>query len=136
MSQWVSVKPKGLEKVKKGMLEKACAELHMELNYTVKNIKNNYGSDSVDCALVDKKRNKTMALGFQLTKNETGNTYNATIKGDFFNTPFYNAEDFTDQLMQQYRKLDLKNTLKYSGYTVSKETVLQNGDIELLAYSY
>lgn len=134
MSQWVSLRSEVLKKAQKSTLELACQELHVGIDYNVKTIQNPWGAEKVDCGLTDTLNDRKLTLGFTLDDNHDG-TYDVAIKGDFWGSRF-NDVDFKNQLSQQYRKIDIKNTLRRNGYRISKESVKDNGTIELCAYAY
>ena len=136
MSQWVKATSEVLKNVKPSILERACKNLSLSMDYTITRIDNPWGFADVDCGFKNTTTNNALAIGLKFSNTKQKQYKSAEIRGDFFDTRWADQEEFANELSQQYRKIDLVDTAEQNGYTVEEETVKENGDIQLVVSAF
>ena len=131
MSHWVTKKSEVLKNVSIPTLQKALEDMDLKLDQSQKSIRNSYGQDQVDAAIV--KQGKPASLGFKFTENN-GKT-EATLTGDFFMTGI-NEGTFIDQLSQNYQKHNVLDKLSEKSWIVDMMETNENGEIEIEAVKW
>ena len=128
MSHWKTFTNDALTNTNVGLLGKALKEMGVDLDTSIKSIKNTWGYEEVDMGF--KKDGKTIALGFKQVGQKL------ELKGDFYGTGLRES-DFMDRVCQVYTKEDIINKINtQTQYTVDSMQTNENGDIEILAYCY
>lgn len=128
MSHWKTFKNDALTNTKIDLLGKALKEMGVDLDTTIKSIRNTWGHEEVDMGF--KVNGREIALGFK----EVGNKLE--LRGDFYGTGLRES-DFMDRVSQIYTKEDIINKINtQSNYTIDSMTTNENGEIEILAYTY
>lgn len=127
MSHWKKFTNNALTNTNMETLGAALAEMGLGLDTTVKYIQNAYSDAHVDMAVT--RNGKTLTIGFA--------DVNGTLelRGDFWTTGLSEA-NFLNELSQKYTKTDIVNKINRSQYTVESVTENENGEIEILAYTY
>ena len=132
MSVWKQIKSEVLKKnVNKKMLESTLKSMGIGLDYSVKNIKNAYGTDTCDAALV--KNNKVTSMGIRFNKQK-----GIELVGDIWGTGLgkhLGQEDLMNEIAHNYQVNNVKKQLMYSNWNIENE-VTKNGKtvIELVQY--
>jgi hypothetical protein len=135
MSQWVHATGDVLKNVDMSILEQACNNLRLGLDYSIHHISNTWGQDSVNCGLRSMDcGNEVCDFGFRTKKTEYGTDID--VVGDFFYSDYRDANDFVNTLSREYRKVDIIDKAEMNGYTVEEETVNKKGQIELTLTAY
>lgn len=128
MSHWKTFTNDALTNTKTDLLGKALKELGVDLDTSIKSISNTWGNEQVDMGF--KVNGEVVALGFKKVGDKL------ELKGDFYRSGLREA-DFMDKVSQFYTKEDIINKINtQSNYTVDSMTTNQNGEIEILAYTY
>ncbi len=113
MSHWVTKKSEVLKDVNKDLLRLALKDMDLDINDHIKEIRNVYGNERVDAAII--KRGGTVTLGFNFTEKD-GKT-EANLVGDFFNTGI-REESFIDTLSQHYQKHNVVEKLTEQSWDI------------------
>lgn len=128
MSHWKTFTNDALTNTKVDLLAKALKEMGVDLDTSIKSIRNTWGHEEVDMGF--KVKGQAIALGFKQVGNKL------ELKGDFYGTGLREA-DFMDRVSQIYTKEDIINKINtQSNYTIDSMTTNANGEIEILAYTY
>lgn len=128
MSHWKTFTNDALTNTKTDLLSKALKEMGVDLDTSIKSISNTWGNEQVDMGF--KVNGEVVALGFKQVGNKL------ELKGDFYRSGLRES-DFMDKVSQFYTKEDIINKINtQSNYTVDSMTTNQNGEIEILAYTY
>lgn len=109
------------------LMESLKKELNVTLDFDTKRVRNTWGSEDVDCALVNNGR-KT-ALGFKISK-ENG----VELVGDIYGSGLgYDGDQevLMNKIAQMYQKFNIQNKLTANGWTVENMTTNNNGEIEI-----
>lgn len=136
MSVWKKIESKVLAAgVNMELFEKSLKEeLGVTLDFNTKNIRNTWGSETVDCALVVDGR--VRALGFRFSKEDgvelVGDSYGSGIRGIGDNK----QEALMNKIAQFYQKHNIKNKLEQSGWIVEDITVDEKQQIVIDAYQW
>ena len=121
-----------MDNVKKDLLVKACADMGVTFDETVKQVGNSYGERGlVDAGI--QLNGKSIALGF-IFKEEAGKT-KLTLEGDFYGTGL-NERTFVDLLSQSYQKHNIINQAEAQGWYFDKNEVDKDGNVVLEAYQW
>lgn len=132
MSHWITYKNDILKNTRKNMLEKALKEMGLELDCSIKSIRNTFGHETVDMGI--RKNGEFVSLGFKEVKN--GNDVFLELHGDFFNTGI-NQQNFMDTLSQYYTKNDIVDKIENNtSYDIESIETNENGEFEIMAYQY
>ena len=132
MSHWISYKNDILKNTRINMLEKALKEMGLELDCSIKSIRNAYGHETVNMGI--RKNGELVSLGFKEVKNN--NDTFLELHGDFFNTGI-NQQDFMDTLSQYYTKNDIVDKIENNtSYDIESIETNEKGEFEILAYQY
>jgi hypothetical protein len=131
MSHWKTFKSDVLANTRIDLLTKALTDMGVELDTSIKSIRNAYGNDQVDMGF--KKDGHTIALGLKEVEKD-GKTF-LELKGDFFATGLDEAA-FIDRLSQAYQKERIIQTLTDNNYTIDSCKVNNKGEVEIEAYEY
>lgn len=132
MSHWITYKNDILKNTRKNMLEKALKEMGLELDCSIKSIRNTFGHETVDMGI--RKNGELVSLGFKEVKN--GNDVSLELHGDFFNTGI-NQQNFMDTLSQYYTKNDIVDKIENNtSYDIESIETNENGEFEIMAYQY
>lgn len=134
MSVWKKIESEVLAKdVNRSLFEKALKEeLGVTLDYKINNIRNTWGSETVDCAIINNGR--TTALGFRFTK-ENG----VELVGDIFGSGLGSdgkQEALMDKISQFYQKHNLKHKLELNGWVVEDISINEKQEIVIDAYQW
>lgn len=103
---------------KKTLLNRAVADLGLKIDWDIRNIKNTWITDTVDCGFV--KNGTPISVGLKFNK-EGANT-KLEVAGDFWGTGI-DQLTFIDKLAQSYKKHDVIFQCEQQGWTVNKEDV-------------
>ena len=131
MSVWKKIESKVLASgVDMGLFEKALKEdIGATLDFNTKRIRNTWGSEDVDCAIVVD--GKVRALGFKFSKENgvelVGETYGSGIAGD------NDQEALMHKIAQFYQKHNIKHKLESNGWIVEDITTDENNEIVINA---
>ena len=134
MSVWKKIESKVLASgVNMELFEKSLKEdIGATLDFNTTRIRNTWGSEEVDCAIVVD--GKVRALGFRFTKENgvelVGDTYGSGIAGD------NNQEALMNRIAQFYQKHNIKQKLESTGWTVEDITTNENNEIVINAYQW
>lgn len=134
MSVWKKIESKVLAAgVNMELFEKALKEdIGATLDFNTKRIRNTWGSEEVDCAIVVDGR--VRALGFRFSKDNgvelVGDTYGSGIAGD------NRQEALMDKIAKFYQKHNIKNKLESNGWVIEDITVDNNEEIVINAYQW
>lgn len=134
MSVWKKVSAKVLESgVNKELFEKALVEeLGIKLDYSVNSIRNGYGADRVDCAIIN--NNKVTALGINFKDNGgvelSGDIWGSGLGGDG------KQEGLMDRMAQAYQKHNMISKLEAHGYQLDDVTVNEKQQIVINAFQW
>ena len=132
MSQWKKYSASVLDNVKKDLLVKACADMGVTFDESVKHVGNSYGErGSVDAGIIY--NGKSIALGF-IFKQEEGKT-KLVLEGDFWGTGL-NERTFVDLLSQSYQKHNIISQAEQQGWFFDVNTVDEKGNVVLEAYQW
>ena len=132
MSVWKQVKSDILAKnVNERLLVQALNDLGIGLDKTVKTIRNSYGHDTCDAALVNK-NGKVTSMGIRWTK-----TKGVELVGDTFNCNFGHGiydkgqETLMNKIAQAYQVRHIKQQMQLNNWTVEQQKEV-NGQIKLV----
>ena len=134
MSVWKKIESKVLASgVNMELFEKSLKEdIGATLDFNTTRIRNTWGSEEVDCAIVVDGR--VRALGFRFTKDNgvelVGDTYGSGIAGD------NDQESLMNKIAQFYQKHNIKHKLESTGWTVEDITTNENNEIVINAYQW
>lgn len=125
MSEWRMYENSFLKNTDYATLKTAAQNLGLDIDNTIKEVRNHYGSSRVDMAFV--KDGKVLSIGLLINKDGL-----IELHGDFYGTGV-SEKDFIDKLSQQYSKEMIINKIsKTSNYSVESTSVNKNGEIELM----
>ena len=131
MSVWKKIESKVLASgVNMDLFEKALREdIGAVLDFNTTRIRNTWGSEDVDCAIVVDGR--VRALGFRFSKENgvelVGDTYGSGIAGD------NDQEALMNKIAQFYQKHNIKHKLESNGWIVEDITTDENNEIVINA---
>ena len=132
MSIWSVVKNDVLGKnVSEKMLEAALNDLGISLDKSVKSIKNSWGHDTCDAALVNK-NGRITSMGIRWTKNK-----GVELVGDTFNCNFGHGigdkgqEQLTNKIAQAYQVRFVKYQMTQNNWNIVSQTDV-NGKVKLV----
>ena len=132
MSVWKQVRVDVLGKnVNERLLVQALSDLGIGIDKTVKQIRNSWGHDTCDFALVNKKNGRVTAVGMRWTKGK-----GLELVGDTFGCGFDGVNDKAqDKLMnmiaQAYQVRHIKQQMQLNNWTVESQTT-ENGQVKLV----
>lgn len=134
MSVWKKIESKVLAAgVNMELFEKALKEdIGATLDFNVKKIRNTWGSEEVDCAIVVDGR--VRALGFRISEAKgielVGDTYGSGIAGD------NDQERLFNKIAKFYQKHNIKHKLESNGWTIENITIDEQDEIVIDAYQW
>lgn len=133
MSVWKRIESKALDAgVKRDVLERALNEIGIGLDYKTKEIRNAYGKDMVDAALVNlQNKNKSKSMGIKFTKKG-----GVTLVGDIWGTGFGTdgkQEALLNKIAQAYQKTNVIETVEENGWTIENVTNV-DGKVKIALY--
>lgn len=134
MSVWKKIESKVLASgVNMELFEKSLLEdIGATLDFNTKRIRNTWGSEEVDCAIVVDGR--VRALGFRFTEENgvelVGDTYGSGIAGD------NNQEALMNKIAKFYQKHNIKHKLESNGWVIEDITTDENNEIVINAYQW
>lgn len=134
MSVWKKIESKVLASgVNMELFEKSLLEdIGATLDFNTKRIRNTWGSEEVDCAIVVDGR--VRALGFRFTEENgvelVGDTYGSGIAGD------NNQEALMNKIAKFYQKHNIKHKLESNGWVIEDITIDNNEEIVINAYQW
>ncbi|PTY93000.1 DUF1257 domain-containing protein [Heyndrickxia sporothermodurans] len=131
MSHWRKFEADVLKDINKDLLAKAVKDLGVEMNESIKNIRNTWGNETVSAGLV--KDGRPIALGFNF-KNRNGKV-ELELSGDFFGTGL-DERTFIDRLAQAYQKHNAIEKLEMQGWNIDEMNVNDKGEIVIEAYQW
>lgn len=128
MSVWKKIESKVLAAgVDMDLLQKTLKEeFNVTLDFETTHIRNTWGSEEVDCSLVN--GNKTTALGFRISK-ENG----IELVGDIYGSGLGHDGDqevLMNKIAQMYQKFNITNKLTANGWNI--ENIETNNDGEIV----
>lgn len=134
MSVWKKIESKVLASgVDMDLLTKALKnELNVTMDFNTKNIRNSWGHEKVDCALVNNGR--TTALGFRFSK-ENG----VELVGDIFGSGLGmdgKQEALMDTIAKFYQKHNIIDKLENNGWTIENVEINEKKEIIIDAYQW
>ena len=131
MSVWKKVENNVLGKnVNEKMLEAALADLGITLNKQTKTIRNTWGSDTCDAALVA--NGKVTSMGIRWTKNK-----GVELVGDTFNCNFgfgigdKGQQQLADKIAQAYQVRWVKYQMQLNNWSIEQQVDV-NGKVKLV----
>lgn len=132
MSIWKKVESNVLgSNVNERMLMAALSDLGISLDKSVKNIRNSWGTDTCDAALVNKDGRVT-SMGIRWTAKK-----GVELVGDTFNCGFGHGigdkgqETLMNKIAQAYQTRHIKYQMELNGWQVTQQ-VEQNGKVKLV----
>lgn len=134
MSVWKKIESKVLASgVNMELFQQALKEdIGATLDFETKRIRNTWGSEEVDCAIVVDGR--VRALGFRFTKENgvelVGDTYGSGIAGD------NDQESLMNKIAKFYQKYNIKSKLELNGWMIEDMVTEENGEIVINAYQF
>lgn len=132
MSQWRTYKAEVLKDVNKEILEKALAEMGLEMDENIKIVDNAYGSSKVDAGL--KKNGEQISVGLNFNEQDDGTTQ-LEVSGDFYGTGL-NERTFVDNLSQTYQKYNVIEQCENNGWIIESTEINEDGEIEIEAFQW
>jgi hypothetical protein len=132
MSHWRTYKSDVLKNTKEQHLRTALAEIGVELDTSIKSIRNSWGNEQVDMGF--KIDGRPIALGLKKVANEDGSEC-LELKGDFYATGL-NESQFMDRLSQVYQRENIIDKLTTNKWTVDNTSVDDKGNIVIEASEY
>lgn len=127
MSHWKKFTNNALANTNLEILASALGEMGLGLDLNTKFIKNAYNNAEVDMAVT--RGNEVLTIGFKKVNDQL------ELRGDFWRTGIQ-EETFLNKVSQIYTKLDIVNKVSRSQYTIDQIKENENGEIEILAYTY
>ncbi|MED1125212.1 DUF1257 domain-containing protein [Bacillus atrophaeus] len=131
MSHWRKFEADVLKDINKELLGKAVKDLGVEMDESIKNIRNTWGNETVSAGL--RKDGHPIALGFNF-KNRNGKI-ELELSGDFFGTGL-DERTFIDRLAQSYQKHNAVEKLEMQGWNIDSIETNDKGEIVLEAYQW
>lgn len=134
MSVWKKIESKVLAAgVDMNLFEKSLKEeLGVTLDFNTTRIRNTWGSEEVDCAIVVDGR--VRALGFRFSEENgvelVGDTYGSGIAGD------NKQEALMDKIAKFYQKHNIKNKLEANGWVIENIEMDENEEIIIDTYQW
>lgn len=134
MSVWKKIESKVLAAgVDMNLFEKSLKEeLGVTLDFNTTRIRNTWGSETVDCAIVVDGR--VRALGFRFSEEDgvelVGDTYGSGIAGD------NNQEALMDKIAKFYQKHNIKHKLETNGWVIENIEMDENEEIIIDTYQW
>ena len=130
MSVWKQVKSDVLGKnVNERMLVQALSDLGITIDKTVKSIRNSWGQDTCDFALVNNGR--VTSVGMRWTKGK-----GIELVGDTFGCRFEGINDkgqeqLMNRIAQAYQVRHIKQQMQLNNWVVESQTTV-NGEVKLV----
>ena len=130
MSVWKQVKVDVLSKnVNERLLVQALSDLGITIDKTVKSIRNSWGQDTCDFALVNKGR--VTSVGMRWTKGK-----GIELVGDTFGCRFDGINDkgqeqLMNKIAQAYQVRHIKQQMQLNNWVVESQTTV-NGEVKLV----
>lgn len=131
MSHWKKFHADVLKDINKDLLAKAVKDLGVEMDESIKHIRNTWGNETVSAGLV--KDGRPIALGFNF-KTVDGKVQ-LELSGDFFGTGL-DERTFIDRLAQAYQKHNAIEKLEEQGWTIDTIETNNKGEIVLEAFQW
>lgn len=132
MSQWRKYNAQVLENVKMDTLQKACEDMGVSFDTSVKSVGNTYGeSAKVDAGLF--KDGQALPLGF-IFKHEDGKV-KLELEGDFWRTGL-DERSFVDLLSRSYQKYNIIEQVTNQGWFIDRNEVDAEGNVILEAVQW
>ena len=131
MSHWVKKHTEVLDNVKKPILKDALKEMGKGFDESVKEIKNPWGHEFVDAALLDNGVITNLGFNFIPKENET-EKFKLELVGDFYGTGL-NENKFMTQLSQMYQKHNVLNALEEQNWDVEDINTNNQGELVIEA---
>lgn len=130
MSVWKQVKSDVLGKnVNERLLVQALSDLGITIDKTIKSIRNSWGHDTCDFALVNK--GKVTSVGMRWTKGK-----GIELVGDTFGCRFDGINDkgqeqLMNKIAQAYQVRHIKQQMQLNNWVVESQTTV-NGEVKLV----
>lgn len=118
MSHLTTYKSDVLVNCNKTLLKRAVADLGMELDYSIKQIKNTWITEAVDAGFV--KDGKPVSVGVKFEKE--GSKTKLEVAGDFYKTGL-DQSTFINRLAQAYKKHDVIFKCQQQGWNINKNDI-------------
>ncbi|MCY7865996.1 DUF1257 domain-containing protein [Bacillus spizizenii] len=131
MSHWRKFEADVLKDINKELLGKAVKDLGVEMDESIKHIRNTWGNETVSAGL--RKDGHPIALGFNF-KDRNGKI-ELELSGDFFGTGL-DERTFIDRLAQSYQKHNAVEKLEMQGWNIDSIETNDKGEIVLEAYQW
>lgn len=134
MSVWKKIESKVLASgVNMDLLQEMLKkELNVTLDFNVNRIRNTWGSEEVDCALVN--NGNVTALGFRISKEKgielVGDIYASGLGSDG------DQEVLMNKIAQLYQKFNIINKLTANGWNIENLETNEEGEIILDVMRY
>lgn len=132
MSHWKKFESDVLSNTKRDLLGAALLEMGVELDNSIKSIRNTWGNETVDAGL--KKDGRAIALGLNFKTGKNG-TEKVELTGDFYGTGL-SEQGFIDRLAQVYQKHNVIDKCEEQGWLIEDVKTLENGEIYVEAYQW
>lgn len=133
MSHWRKYSSNVLDDVKMDLLTKACNDVGVTYDTSIKHVGSTYGSEGANVDAGIKKDGRELQLGF-IFKQEDGKT-KLVLEGDFWGSGL-NERNFVDNLAQHYKKHKIIQQAENQGWFFDKNETDKDGNIILEAYAY
>ena len=131
MSHWKKFEADVLKDVNMDLLAKAAQDLNVQMDTSIRSIRNTWGNETVDAGLrVD---GRPIALGFNFRKVDGKNQLE--LSGDFYGTGL-DERTFIDRLAQAYQKYNAVEKLEQQGWMVDSLETNDKGEIVIEAYQW
>jgi hypothetical protein len=131
MSHWKKFESNVLENTKRSLLKAALVDMGVELDESIKSIRNTWGNETVDAGL--KRAGKALALG--LNFKTVDGVEKLELSGDFYGTGL-SEHDFIDKLAQVYQKHNIIEKCEQQGWTIDSVSLDDKGEIVIDAYTF
>jgi hypothetical protein len=131
MSHWRKFSSDVLTNTKVSLLSASLAEMGVELDTSIKNIRNTWGQEEVDMGF--KVDGRPIALG--LKETVVDGEKKMELRGDFYGTGL-NESQFMDKLSQVYQKNNIVEKLEDNRWTVENVKTDEYGNVVIEAYEY
>ena len=130
MSVWKQVKVDVLNKnVNERLLVQALNDLGIGINKDVKTIRNSWGHDTCDFALVNK--GKVTSVGMRWTKGKGLELVGDTFCCGFEGVSDKGQEKLMNMIAQAYQVRHIKQQMQLNNWTVESQTT-ENGQVKLV----
>lgn len=110
MSHWSSYKIK-IDHIKASILERACQDLGVGLNSSLKQVRSDRGNAAVDGVLYNIDSKRVLPLGLKYQNQDA----TLEVVGDFYQTGL-SESTFLTQLLQSYRKYQILDMARLQGW--------------------